>query len=59
MDPTALGALATTAVSLVLPYLGKAGAASPEIGRSAPSWCAWSASLIRFLYTRIGHLQVL
>lgn len=30
MDPIALGALATTAVSLVLPYLGKAGGAFSE-----------------------------
>ncbi|HYU34556.1 MAG TPA: hypothetical protein VEW48_20595 [Thermoanaerobaculia bacterium] len=30
MDPTALGALATTAVSLVLPFLGKAGEAFSE-----------------------------
>lgn len=30
MDPIALGALATTAVNLVLPYLGKAGEAFSE-----------------------------
>lgn len=30
MDPIALGALATTAVSVILPYLGKAGEAFSE-----------------------------